>query len=38
MVLACVMRICVEEGCAVVTIDEAWDEPCEAVVPFCACQ
>ena len=38
VVLASMRHVCVGEGWAVVTVDEAWDEPSEAVVPFCACQ
>ena len=38
VVLAFVKHVCVGEGWAVVTIDEAGGEPREAVVPFCTCQ
>ena len=38
IVLAFVERVCVGEGWAVVTIDEAGGGPNEVVVPFCACQ
>ena len=38
VVLAFVERVCVGEGWAVVTIDEAVGGPSEALVAFCACQ
>ena len=38
VVLAFLERVCVGEGWAVVTIDEAVGGPSEALMAFCVCQ